>query len=201
MPVDPDFDIQRDSQSVLISQWETAPRLRALLRGIVQVVDDKIVHPFRIMERALNPDVSSGIILDLIGERLALPRPYISSEDAKYIGFEGTKPVGGLPFSQAPFFTTKRGIEAVEPIGDTTYRALLKARARRLRGRGANRETLEAVLSILFGNGYVTEPGSDNVELHTSTTELLIFNLAQIKLFELLFPKPVGRNMELINDG
>ena len=200
MPIDPVVDVQGASESVLITQWRNSPRFKALLSGIVQVLQDKIIDPFLIMERALNPDVSSGVILDLIGERLALPRSYISSEDASYFGFEGTATAGGRTFNQAPFFTLKRGVEAVEPIGDSTYRALLKARARRLRGRGANRETLEAVLTVLFGNGYVSESGAD-IELHTSTTELLIFQLASTKLFDVLFPKPAGRSMELINDG
>ena len=200
MPIDPVIDVHGASESVLITQWRTSPKLKALLSGIVQVLQDKVIDPLVIMERALNPDVSSGILLDLIGERLALPRSYIGSEDASYFGFEGTATAGGKTFGQAPFYTLRRGVEAVEPIGDATYRPLLKARARRLRGRGADRETLEAILTVLFGNGYVSESGA-NVELHTSTTELLVFQLASTKLFDVLFPKPAGRAMELINDG
>ena len=56
MPIDPVVDVQGASESVLITQWRNSPRFKALLSGIVQVLQDKIIDPFLIMERALNPD-------------------------------------------------------------------------------------------------------------------------------------------------
>ena len=178
--------------NLLLEQYNDATRLKALLNGLTGVIQTRLVDPLLVLERALNPDVSEGILLDWIGTRLSLPRPFVAATDAEFFGFDGTSAVGGRTFGQAPFFTTRRGIELVEPVGDVTYRLLLKARARRLRG-GANRETIEAVLAILWprGNGYVDET-TDPMSLRVEAEANVVWALVTGSLQEKLIPRPAG---------
>ena len=197
-----DFQLNaQDVLRVLLVQYDDSPRLRGLVSGIVGVLEVQAINPLRVLERALNPVVSEGILLDWIGARLGLPRPTVASSDAEYFGFHGTEPEGGRTFGQAPFFTTQRGIEQVEPVGDATYRTLILARARRLRG-SANRETIEAVLGILFGegNGYINET-TDPMSIVVTTQDTIVWRLASDELFELLIPRPVGYQMSIAGAG
>ena len=84
------------------------------------------------------------------------------------------------------------------PVGDETYRTLLRARARRLRG-NADRETVEAVLEILFGdgNGYVDETVTP-VTLRVTSENTVVWRLASVTLFELLIPRPAGRQVDIV---
>ena len=184
-----------DALGLFLPQYAESSRLQALAAALVQVLEDEVVEPLQRMERAVNPDAAEGILLDWIGTRIGLPRPWVASADARFFGFRGTSASGGRTFGQAPFFTRRRGLELREPIGDATYRILLKGRARRLRG-GADRETLEAVLAILFGNGHLDETGAAPV-LRAQTDNDVLFALAQGLLFELLFPRPATVTMTL----
>lgn len=187
-----------EAAEVLLPQYENSTRLQALVAGLIAVARDTIVDPLKAFERALNPDVSEGVLLDWIGVRLGISRPFVTSADALFLGFEGTMASGGRPFSQAPFFTRQRGIELVDPIGDATYRLILKARARRLRG-GADRETLEAVLKILFNSGYVDESGIAPV-LRADVDDDVLYGLVSDELFESLFPRPAGTPLTLVRN-
>ena len=183
---------------LLLPQYEGAAVLRALIRGVIAIVQEEVADPLFEMNRGLNPDESSGVLLDWIGLRLALSRPSVASSDAQYFGFDGTSGSGGRTFGQAPFYSLARGIEAVEPIGDATYRTLLRARARRLRG-AADRECVEEVLEILFGdgNGYVDETVTP-VTLRVTSADTAIWRLASNTLFEALIPRPAGREVAIV---
>ena len=145
-------------ESLLIPQYDGATKFHALVRGIVAVMQGQVVDPLLDMSRGLNHVESEGVLLDWLGGRMGIMRPSVPSSDFTKFGFDGTLAAGGRTFGQAPFFTVARGIESVEPIGDVIYRRLLAARARRLRG-GADRETIEAVLAVIWpdGDGYVDE--------------------------------------------
>ena len=184
-PVDPD-----DTLNLLIRQYYGAVKLRALITGILNVMETELTAPMMSIERAFNPDESSGILLDWIGKRLGLPRPSVASANAEYFGFKGTVTAAGKTFDQAPFFTHRAGIEQVEPVGNVIYRKLLKARARRLRG-GTDRITIEAVLNILFGNGYAVE-SLYNVVLHVTAPDDALFLLVSTTLLDKVIPKPSG---------
>ena len=186
----------RDNLAWLISQYGESTRLRTLLRGLMDISDVQVVQPLLMMNRGLNPDAISGILLDWLGSRLGFPRPYTTASDRMYFGFRGTEAQGGATFGQAPFFTRRAGIEDVEPIGDATYRLLLKARARRLRNDSRpNRETYAATLKILFGNGYLDESGAAPI-LKTTTDNDLLFVLVQRNL-EKLFSRKAGSSLTL----
>ena len=83
----------------------------------------------------------------------------------------------------------------MEPLGDATYQLLLTARARRLRG-GADRETVEAVLAILFDVGYVDESG-DPVTLQVETSNDQLYGLVSGSQFDILIPRPAGRALTM----
>ena len=182
---------------LLVQQYDRASRLRSLLSGVIGVAVDEVVEPLLALDRTLNPHEASGVRLDWIGQRIGLSRPTVTASDIRYLGFEGTHAFGGRPFSQGVFYTRERAIEAVEPLGDATYRRMLLARARRLRG-GADRETIEAVLEILFGNGYLDESG-DPVTVRFSTDSDLLFLMVG-RFQEQLIPRPGGVRITLTRE-
>ena len=186
---------------LLIPQYADSTNLQTLARELTDIVDKRIVAPLLIMERAMNPDESEGVLLDWLGQRVGLPRPYINLQTKNYLGLEGTMADVGLPLDQAPYITTQTRIENVEPISDVHYRLMLKGRARRLRG-GADRETLEAVLNIVFGNGYLDESVTP-MECVVSTSAgspgrlILVVLFTQSAVFERVVPRPAGRAMTI----
>ena len=192
MPQVPQIDIAQRID-LLLPQWADATKFQALVRGLIDVVQTEIVDPLLILERAMNPDESEGILLDWLGQRIGMPRPFVRAADAEYWGMEGTQADVGQPWEHAPHWSFQRGIEDVEPLGDVTYRLLLKARARRLRG-GADRETIEAVLAILFGNGYLDETGSP-LRCVVVTDDAVLYRLVADSEFARVIPKPTGRAM------
>ena len=144
---------------LLLPQYDRAERLKALLSGIIGIAQSEIVDPLLAMSRAINPDIAEGVLLDWLGLRLGLPRPSVPQvirDDDLAFGFEGVTRSRG--WNQAPFRSSSALLERVAPIGDNAYANLLKARARRLRG-GADRETIEEVAHIVFGNGFLLEGG------------------------------------------
>ena len=183
---------------LLLPQYDGATRMRALLSALIGVVQAEVVDPLERLERAINPDEASGVLLDWLGLRLDMPRPYVLNADARYFGFRGTEPSGGRTFGQAPFFSQRARVEDLEPIGDVVYRLLLKARARGRRG-GANRETLEAILAILWpdGNGYLDETGDALLLCVSVPAENQLFDLVQDSQFDRIFPRPAGKAMSL----
>ena len=151
--------------NAIITQYNESPNLHQLYLEIADILQVEVINPLLVMDRAINPDIARGVVLEWLGTRLGLPRPFIRDTDRPFLGFENTgasepdrDPIK-RGFDQAPFYSRLAGLESVIPIGDNSYIPLLKARARRLRG-GANRETIEEILHIIFGNGYLLESGN-----------------------------------------
>ena len=192
---------------LLLPQYDGAVRFRALLSGIIDMLQTEVVDPLLALDRGLNPDVSSGVVLDWIGVRLDFARPAVRSQDARYYGMAGTGPSLAAParigrtFDQAPFFSQRARIEDVEPLGDRRYRTLLKARARRLRG-SASREVIEENLAILFGDGYLDETGTDLVARIPADADVVVrrivvgTNTTPARM-DALIPRPAGRSMTI----
>ena len=185
-------------ESLLIPQYDGAAKFHALVRGIVAVLQGQVVDPLLDMSRGLNHVEGEGVLLDWLGGRMGIMRPSVPSSDFTKFGFAGTSAAGGRTFGQAPFFTVARGIESVEPIGDATYRRLLAARARRLRG-GADRETIEAVLAVIWpdGDGYVDESVTP-VTLRVTAADDTVWGLVSGRLFATLIPRPAGTAMTMV---
>ena len=190
-PIEPDLDAHIE---LLIEQYSESTKFQALLRGLIRIAKAEIADPLMEIARGFSPDASSGILLDLIGARIGMPRPFVVAADATYFGFEGTDQSSGpgRTFGQAPFFSRRAEIENVEPLGDKTYRFLLLARARRLRG-GSDRETVEAVLAILFARGYAAEnTGNGTVVISVETDNELLYGLVTGSQQELVIPRTAG---------
>ena len=177
---------------LLLEQYADASRLRSLLSGFAALVDADVIDILTELGRGFSPVESEGILLDWIGLRLGLLRPYVRSSDATYFGFAGTMAEGGRTFGQAPFLTRRAFIEDVAPIGDITYRVLLRARARRLRG-GSDRKTLLAVLDVLSTRAYAEEDfTTDTVAISMLPVSDPVYNLATDTLRTLLIPMTPG---------
>ena len=58
-----------------VSQLDGAPRLQALIREVLGVVDDALTQPLARLETYLRIETAEGVWLDYIGERLGLFRP------------------------------------------------------------------------------------------------------------------------------
>ena len=141
------------SSELLIPQYREATRLHRLIDNFCAILDTFIEQPLNRMARPINPDVSTGVLLDWIGLRLGLIRPRVRSQDFDWLGFEGSEERG---FDQAPFFSLQADIEGSVPINDGNYARLLKARALFLRSR-ADRTSIERILNVLFDQGYIID--------------------------------------------
>ena len=141
------------SSELLIPQYREATRLHRLIDNFCAILDTFIEQPLNRMARPINPDVSTGVVLDWIGLRLGLIRPRVRSQESNWLGFEGSEERG---FDQAPFFSLQADIEGSVPINDGNYARLLKARALFLRSR-ADRTSIERILNVLFDQGYIID--------------------------------------------
>ena len=141
------------SSELLIPQYREATRLHRLINNFCAILDTFIEQPLNRMSRPINPDISTGVLLDWIGLRLGLVRPRVRSQDFDWLGFEGSEERG---FDQAPFFSLQADIEGSVPINDVNYARLLKARALFLRSR-ADRTSIERILNVLFDQGYIID--------------------------------------------
>ena len=114
----------RASAELFISQWKTAPNLRALLKIWLDVLDEEITQPLEELERMRSLDTAMGIYLDYLGERLGVQRPFILSS-AETLARFNTQDAG---FEHGRF-SALAALESREPLNDETYRSFLKARA------------------------------------------------------------------------
>lgn len=139
----------------VLSQYapERAPRLAALIDGVLGLVDRELYAPLRASVAARSSDTATGLWLDRIGERLGFPRPSTAQSGPRF-GFPGGPQA--QPFDTAPF----AGLQFNrEPVTDGVYRALLRIRGRVLRGSGSRPELVAAVAAGLPGVTWTTEDG------------------------------------------
>lgn len=193
MPTAPHIDLASRIE-LLLPQYEDAARLRALMSGAIGIEEAQVSEVLERLDRGGNPEESSGPLLDWMGHRLGIQRPIVST--GEYLGYEGTDPEGGNPFNQEEYYDDIPSINQVAPLSDEIFRPILKARARRLRG-GADRETIEAILAILWphGGGYVDESAA-TVYLVVSAEDDTLYRLVSDELFHLLIPRPAGVAVE-----
>ena len=109
---------------LLISQWENAPNLNALLKLITDYYDEQITDALNAMFRMLNVDTAEGVWLDFLAERWGLTRPSVlASTYSSTFGFDSA----GVAFGEARM----RDVQAREPllpIDDQLFRKLIKAK-------------------------------------------------------------------------
>ena len=140
---------------LLVSQWDQAPRLRALAQGLLEAIHGELVDSLDAIERGTRIDTAEGVWLDRIGERLALSRPSVRRTDIEFFGFDGGDGVG---FDQGPFATTIPALVPRVPIGDAFYRCLLRLRSLALLADGSAAD-LERTLRSEFPQAQVVDNG------------------------------------------
>ena len=88
------------------------------------MLDEEVAQPRATLDRMRSLDSAFGVYLDYLGERLGVPRPEVLTNSQALARFDVT----GTGFNQGRF-TALGGLEEREPLDDTHYRALLRARA------------------------------------------------------------------------
>ena len=111
-----------DKVDLLVTQWDDATRLRALLNAILAVIDEQLVAPLADLETTTRIATAEGAWLDRIGERLGSIRPHTLDTTFARFGFDSA----GVGFDQGPFSTTIAGLAATVPVGDEYFRCILK---------------------------------------------------------------------------
>ena len=170
---------------LLVSQWRDAPRLQALVHGLLELVNEELTQPLAQVELLTNLDATEGHGLDDIGERLGMPRPGVIDADFKRFGFSGS---GGVGFDQAPFASTFPQLAQRIPVGDAYYRRLLRARGVWLRS-DASTPSLEAALRHIFPDAAYQD--NQDMTLTVTYTESLP-NLDDIAREAGAIPRPAG---------
>ncbi|MBF2754045.1 MAG: DUF2612 domain-containing protein [Gammaproteobacteria bacterium AqS3] len=148
----------KTSTSLLLNQWQAAPKFSALIGGFIDdwqavasalTASDQPDKPAPELaanegqlERMMHIDTAEGIWLDRIGVRLGVARPSVEIDsDADRFGFRdgnaSNQPSDpdNVPFDSAPF-KGALGDRALVPLNDTEYRAMIKARGVAVTSRG-----------------------------------------------------------------
>jgi len=117
-----------------LSQYANAEKMNALLDAFVTIMQTSVVDVLETLNRAMNPDEVDGVFLDRLGIRLGMTRPRVQDNTREFWGLEGTRDNYGRPLSQAPFWTEDPTAIVYAPIGNSVFRSILFARARKLHG-------------------------------------------------------------------
>lgn len=161
------------------SQWLDAPRLRALIDGILALAQRELVDPMRQLEIYGNPETAAGVWLDRLGQLLQCPRPFIVVASENFFTF-------GQPFG-APFASVTQ-----EGLGDDAYRRLLQMCARQVYG-GGDLDSLEFQARGMFaGAVYGDDVRRVRVALNNAIGDL---GLARVMMGRL--PRPAGVGLEV----
>ena len=133
-----------DLVELLLPQWQSSPRLRGIVADVLMPLRDEVLTALDRLDLMRSVDDAEGVWLDALGLRLGIRRPYTSNPlvDRRF-GF-GT---AGEPFDQVPFRGDAAN-DAVYPLPDTSYRRLVKARARLVLGDGTLATFTRAVREI-----------------------------------------------------
>ena len=148
---------------LLIRQWRRAPRMRALAKALLGVVEDHLVKPLAQMESQLNIDTADGVWLDYIGELLGLSRPATNLGNYAFFGFDGS---GGVGFDQGPLAFVTPALTPRVPVGDEFYRKLLMMRAEALLADSSN-PSLESAGGHVFPGIQYRDNGDMTVHVHS----------------------------------
>ncbi len=167
----------------LVRQYQKSTRLKGLIDGINQLIQDQIIDPVNQIADNLNVLTAQEIWLDRIGERLKLGRPFVNDTSIQRFGFDDA----GAGFDQEPFNSINLGGET--GVSDDIYRALLIARGMQLITDGSI-TSVDEVLQIAFGSGHYI----DNQNLTVSVRFDRVFDLNGITILlnTGLLTKPAG---------
>lgn len=172
-----------------ISQWQSAPKLRAVVDVFIEVVDEYVRSPKVELQRMLNLDTAQGVWLDYLGERLGLPRPTDVSTDEVF-GFDEA----GSAFDRARM-SDLRALEPLAPIGDDLYRRLIRAKVFALNG-FANFDDMQSSAQAVDKDAIVI----DNFDMTGKVTTSLLHDMMIAHNVGAL-AKPAGVEIEIVPSG
>ena len=144
------IDIKANA-GLLIQQWRRAPRMKALVEELLDVVHEHLVEPLADVEGQLRIETADGAWLDYVGERLGLARPATNLANFRFFGFDGSGAVG---FEQGLFATVVEALSPRVPVGDGYYRSLLQMRSEMLLGDGSVPRLESAASRVFPGTAY-----------------------------------------------
>ena len=129
---------------VLLGQWQTSPKMRALVGDVLQPMRTQAIDALDKIERMRDIDQAEGVWLDVLGRLVGLERPSTtdSALDRRW-GFDEA----GEPFDTVPFHGTLANA-AIYPLPDGTYRCFVLARALLVLGDGTLQTFTLAVRAI-----------------------------------------------------
>lgn len=109
---------------LLISQWASKPRMRALANALLDAKRKGILEPLEYLERNDDLNQAKGVWLDYIGQHLGLRRPAVDSTAyTDHFGFDDA----GVAWDSARYDDSE-SLPALSPAGDDLYRRLIRAR-------------------------------------------------------------------------
>ena len=154
------LDVVRN-MDLMISQWDGAVRLRALLRGVLEVAQAELVEPAEALQRGqVSLSGAQGVWLDRIATRLGALRPRDFVGEMPF-GFSQNRAVSGRQqsgtgFNQGYFFSIgDPGVRAA-PLADNVYRGMVQARGLKIRT-SPSLALISEQMDIIFGEGDITD--------------------------------------------
>ena len=175
---------------LLVLQWQNT-ELHALMRGILEVFYNKLALPLQALE--YNLDDAEEWQLDVIGSRLALPRPVVLSLTEPVFGFKDSA-AHVVGFDQAFFRSVQDNLSPRTGIDDGRYRKLLKMRARTITSTYTI-QTLNAAVQEVVDDAQYQDHGDLSLTLYVGT-DLTMFDK---DLYLPYWPRPAGVGLT-IND-
>ena len=160
-----------DLTSVLLTQWDSAPRLKGIVDEVLVPMRDDALSSLARLQEMQDVDRAEGVWLDRIGLRLGVRRPFTADQTlVNYFGFDKA----GVPFDASPF----RGNQASEltfPLPDVHWRKLIKARGVTVYGDGTYRAFTVAAKHV---DPSVTVSDNRDMTVSVTTSELTLIRLA-----------------------
>lgn len=144
-----------------VSQWDDAPRLQALIRGLLDLVADTLGQPLEDMEVQIRYTTATGVWLDYAGHRIGCLRPSVLDDSFDRFAFGDA----GVGWGQGPWATTQEALTSREPLGDQFYRCFVEFCAHAILSDGS-RPSLEAALQCTFPTARVQDHADGTVTVH-----------------------------------
>ena len=133
---------------LMVSQWDDATRLRALIANKLDLKNDFLVRPLAYLELQRSINSAEGVFLDHIGDLLGLPRPRIATTTFEQFGFA----TDTTAFEQGPFASSNPFLIETVAVSDQYYRPMVRARGLTVRS-GTTLPEIQAVVELLFDEG------------------------------------------------
>ena len=191
------------SLELLIQQWSNQPNLRALIQIWLDIYKREIDGSYDRLEQMRDIDLSEGVWLDYIAERLGIRRPSIDSTTTftttvQSFGFatsDGAQ-ASGVGFDQAPFeYRVNESLTSLDNrvlLGDASFRRMVKARGWYVRSLGNMRFLLAAAIEV--------DDGVQIVDNRDMTITITTSNKALMDLSIQFQCLPISAGLEVTTD-